>query len=131
MFSKYFEIFEIYLYLANFGNIIQNLSFKATIISNALGMWSFETGLSSNEPEEIGAFEPQIGSFDRGLDHFNPKLELEMILFERVEGSNKPEMVSFEHGLIQMTRNWIFDLGWFKCTRNMIICFRRWQVIGN
>ena len=67
--------------------------------------------MSSNEPEEIGAFEPQIGSFDRGLDHFNPKLELEMILFERVEGSNKPEMVSFEHGLIQMTRNWIFDPG--------------------
>jgi len=67
--------------------------------------------LSSNEPEEIGAFEPQIGSFDRGLDHFNPKLELEMILFERVEGSNKPEMVLFEPGLIQMIQNWIFDPG--------------------
>ena len=71
-------------------------------------MWN---RLSSNEPEEIGAFEPQIGSFDCGLDHFNPKLELKMILFERVEGLNKPEMVLFEHGLIQMTRNWIFNPG--------------------
>ena len=81
------------------------------MISNALGMWSFETGLSSNEPEEIDAFEPQIGSFDPELDHFNLKLKLEMILFKWIEGSNKPEIESFKHGLIQMTRNWIFDPG--------------------
>ena len=128
MFLKYFEIFEIYLYLANFGNIIQKLLFKATIISNALGMWSFETGLSSNESEKIGAFEPQIGLFDPGLNHFNPKLELEMILFEQVEGSNKPEMVSFEHGLIQMTRNWIFDPGLVQIYPEHD---HLWQVIRN
>jgi len=87
--------------------------------------------LSSNEPEEIGAFKPQIGSFNPRLDYFNPKLELEMILFEWVEGSNKPEMVSFEHRLIQMTWNWIFDPGLVQMYPEHDYLFQKMQTIRN